>query len=116
MLDRFEQRVPVIASFDTATIAAVRSAAPDLHTAMSLDEMVALLDAIGDPDYAPPARFVQSPWELTSPELVDFAHALGLKVHPWTVNSGAAMDELIARGVDGIMTDDPVLLEAHAPG
>lgn len=105
----------VIASFDTPTIEAVRLADPEIYTAMSLDEMVVLLDQLGNPDYVPPARFVQSPWELTSPELVDFSHALGLKVHPWTVNSGAAMDDLIARDVDGIMTDDPVLLAAHAP-
>ncbi|MEZ4452892.1 MAG: glycerophosphodiester phosphodiesterase [Nannocystaceae bacterium] len=105
----------VIASFDTPTIEAVRAADPEIYTAMSLDEMVVLLDNLGNPDYAAPAPFVQSPWELSSAELVEWCHALGLKVHPWTVNSGAAMDDLIAREVDGIMTDDPVLLGAHAP-
>ena len=38
------------------------------------------------------------------------AHALGFKVLPWTVNDRAAMARLIDWKVDGIITDDPVLL------
>ena len=79
-------------------------------TSLNVDEMLDLHAHIGDPDYAAPAQFVHSPWELTSPELVDFAHGLGLKVHPWTVNSPFVMEDMIDVGVDGIMTDDPVLL------
>ena len=41
---------------------------------------------------------------------VDRAHALGLKVIPWTVNDADAMREQIAYGVDGIITDYPTLL------
>jgi glycerophosphoryl diester phosphodiesterase len=39
--------------------------------------------------------------------LVREAHALGLKVLPWTVNNPAEMDKLIGWGVDGIITDYP---------
>jgi glycerophosphoryl diester phosphodiesterase len=35
------------------------------------------------------------------------AHALGLKVVPWTINSPADMERFIAWGVDGIITDYP---------
>ena len=35
------------------------------------------------------------------------AHALGLRVVPWTVNDAEAMAALIALGVDGICTDRP---------
>ena len=41
---------------------------------------------------------------------VDHAHALGLKVIPWTVNDAAAMREQIGYGVDGLITDYPTLL------
>lgn len=39
--------------------------------------------------------------------LVDEAHALGLKVRPWTVNNSADMRRLLAWGVDGLITDRP---------
>ena len=35
------------------------------------------------------------------------AHALGLKVLPWTVNERGDMRNLIDLGVDGIITDYP---------
>lgn len=105
----------VIASFSTESIAAVRAKAPAIFTALSLEEMVEFNDRIADPTYVPPAKFVQPPWAASSQEVVDRAHALELKVHPWTVNTSNAMSSLIARGVDGIMTDDPALLAGLAP-
>lgn len=41
------------------------------------------------------------------PERLAEAHALGLKVIPWTVNEPADMARLIALGVDGLITDYP---------
>jgi glycerophosphoryl diester phosphodiesterase len=40
------------------------------------------------------------------------AHALGLKVIPWTVNEPALMDQLIGWGVDGLISDYPDRLRA----
>ncbi len=45
-----------------------------------------------------------------SAALVDEAHALGLKVVPWTVNEPADMDRLIGWGVDGLISDRPDLV------
>jgi glycerophosphoryl diester phosphodiesterase len=39
--------------------------------------------------------------------LIQEAHALGLKVVPWTVNEPADMERLIAWGVDGLISDYP---------
>jgi glycerophosphoryl diester phosphodiesterase len=102
----------VIASFQQVTIDAVRAANPELFTAMTLPEMVEFYGASEQPGYRPPALFVQAPWDIVDQPLVDFAHSLGLEVQPWTVNSEPLMHDLIALGVDGIMTDDPELLEA----
>lgn len=100
----------VVASFSTASIAAVRAMSPDIFTALSLEEMVEFVDRLGDPTYVPPGQFVQAPWASATQENVDWAHALGMKIHPWTVNDAGTMKSLLSRGVDGIMTDDPALL------
>jgi glycerophosphoryl diester phosphodiesterase len=102
----------VLASFQQVTIDEVRALDPELFTAMTFNEMVEFYGAMDNPSYIPPALFVQAPWEVVDQELLDFAHSLDLKVHPWTVNGEALMHDLIGLGVDGIMTDDPVLLEA----
>jgi glycerophosphoryl diester phosphodiesterase len=46
--------------------------------------------------------------DLTRESLAE-AHALGLKVIPWTVNRAEDMDSLIEWGVDGLITDRPDL-------
>ncbi len=46
--------------------------------------------------------------ELTRP-LLDRAHRAGLRVVPWTVNSPDTVARLAQWGVDGIITDDPLV-------
>jgi len=43
-------------------------------------------------------------------ELLAYFHRLGIPVHVWTVDDEAEMRELIALGVDGIVTDRPDVL------
>ena len=42
--------------------------------------------------------------------LVDSIHLAGKKVFAWTVNSESSVQYLVDCGVDGILTDDPVML------
>ena len=44
------------------------------------------------------------------PELMDLYHGRGMKVHTWTVNDEENMQDMIARGVDGIISNHPDVL------
>jgi glycerophosphoryl diester phosphodiesterase len=52
--------------------------------------------------------------DLVTRDLVHAAHALGMRIVPWTVNDPHEMHALIEVGVDGIVTDEPALLRAVA--
>jgi glycerophosphoryl diester phosphodiesterase len=58
------------------------------------------------------ASMLSPRYTLVDKAFVDRAHALGLKVIPWTVNSADAMRTVIADGVDGLITDYPALLRS----
>jgi glycerophosphoryl diester phosphodiesterase len=65
----------------------------------------------------PPAACVQVPERIGPLPLVDrrfvaAAHARSLQVHVWTVDEPAAMHRLLDLGVDGLMTDRPLVLRA----
>lgn len=50
------------------------------------------------------------PLPFVTEAFIEQAHALGLKVHAWTVNQRPDMERLLDLGIDGIMTDDLVAL------
>jgi glycerophosphoryl diester phosphodiesterase len=52
--------------------------------------------------------------DIVTRELVDAAHALGLRVVPWTVNDVRDIAALVDLGVDGLVTDEPALARAVA--
>ena len=53
----------------------------------------------------------QGPITLTDKRLVDDAHSAGLQVHVWTIDEPNEMEHLLDLGVDGIMTDKPLVLK-----
>ena len=118
-----------IQSFDWRTLIAARKLAPDIET-VCLTAASTLKDRGVNGERRPsawlagldPAAFAGSVpalakaagcgiWsprfaELTS-DLVAEAHALGLKVVPWTVNAPADMARVIDMKIDGLITDYP---------
>jgi glycerophosphoryl diester phosphodiesterase len=55
-------------------------------------------------------RCLQLPASVVTPPLIARTHRLGLQVHAWTINDRRTMEHLLDLGVDGIMTDETVLL------
>jgi glycerophosphoryl diester phosphodiesterase len=55
-------------------------------------------------------RCAQIPVTVATESFLHRAHAAGLQVHVWTINDRRVMTELLDLGVDGIMTDETVIL------
>ena len=126
------ERRAMVQSFDWRTLRVVRTIAPAIET-------VCLTTQNGDDDNVGLGNSRPSPWldgldakdfEGSIPRLVktagaavwspDFteltaqrvgeAHALGLRVIPWTANDPGDMERLIEMGINGLITDRPDLL------
>jgi glycerophosphoryl diester phosphodiesterase len=52
----------------------------------------------------------EGPLTIVNRKFVERSHRLGLQVHVWTIDDAPAMERLLDLGVDGIMTDRPVIL------
>jgi glycerophosphoryl diester phosphodiesterase len=107
----------LIASEHQAPLDEVRSLAPSLPTNLSASEVGAFMMSLppGAPRYEPRGDALQVPpeymsWKLATSESIAAAHRLGLEVHVWTVNDEPEMRELLAMGVDGLITDYPARL------
>ena len=53
----------------------------------------------------------QGPITVVNENFIAKAHALGIKVHVWTIDEPVEMHRLLDLGVDGIMTDKPLILK-----
>ncbi|HZI84718.1 MAG TPA: glycerophosphodiester phosphodiesterase, partial [Casimicrobiaceae bacterium] len=118
-----------VESFDWRTLLEVKRLAPELETSC-LTMQTRDMDTVGSPDGGPspwhaglalrdhggslPATVKAAGcaiwsmfWRNLTPKELSEAHALGLKVLPWTVNEPADMRRLIDLGVDGVITDYP---------
>ncbi|QJR13813.1 glycerophosphodiester phosphodiesterase [Usitatibacter palustris] len=117
-----------IQSFDWRTLAVVQNEAPDIPTVyLSTPRTLAPVEGKPTPWTAglDPAAFggsvpkmvkaaggkIWSPnYTALDEAMVSEAHALGLKVVPWTVNDPEAIAKVIGMRVDGIISDRPDLV------
>jgi glycerophosphoryl diester phosphodiesterase len=96
----------LVSSFDWAAVDAVRAAAPGVPTALLaflLDDPARLVAAAARRGCAAVHPHVG----MADPGLVAAAHGAGLAVNVWTVDDPVRMAELVAAGVDGIVTNVP---------
>jgi glycerophosphoryl diester phosphodiesterase len=94
-----------LCSFDEDVLAGAWRLHPSIETTLLLREASRL---------ATSASTIGPRHDLVTAELVASAHARGLRVVPWTVNSVGEMAALIDLGVDGLVTDEPALARAVA--
>jgi glycerophosphoryl diester phosphodiesterase len=124
MVDRL-----VMGSFSKAALEGLRQRAAgrgmNLVTSLAEEEVFTFfltsLEEMTRGDYVPPGKLLQVPVDhevgdkkvqVVGPQFMAKARALGLKVHVWTVNDRKQMRWLVDEmGVDGIITDDPGLLQ-----
>ncbi|MGI9176084.1 MAG: glycerophosphodiester phosphodiesterase family protein, partial [Rhodothermales bacterium] len=101
-----------IQSFDPRTLQVAHRLDPSLSLALLVAEeqggrLEEQLDALG---FTPA---IYSPdYHLVDADLVEAAHARGMLVIPWTVNTLDEMQQLQRLGVDGLITDYPDIAQA----
>jgi len=96
-----------LCSFEERVLVEAQRLCPELETTFLFERPLRLETS---------AATIGSRWDLVTAELVDGAHARGLRIVPWTVNDADEMAALIELGVDGLVTDDPALARAVLRG
>src|SRR5262249_13651847 len=104
-----EERV-CLASFERSTIARARMLGyrgPTSLARAEVAQLLALPTLLQKGMLAPRGHAAQLPVSLAKRFVIDKCKRLGLRVDIWTVNTPSVAREVLALGVDGIMTDDP---------
>jgi len=108
--EKISNRV-IIQSFDFRTLQIIHKRYPAMRTAALIEDFDKrpLEEQLKTLGFMPT---IYSPaYSLVTKELVDKCHERQIKVIPWTVNDKAAIEQMKAVGVDGIITDYPDLLK-----
>ncbi|HYD47615.1 MAG TPA: glycerophosphodiester phosphodiesterase [Terriglobales bacterium] len=105
----------LLAAEHDSIMTSIRAAAGDLPTGFATLEVVDFIGRVQAnrwDDYQPAGCALQIPPSfndiaLVSADSVAAAHRFGLEIHVWTINQRREADQLLAIGVDGIMSDLP---------
>ena len=109
----------IVASFNDLATERFREFAPEIHTSLGTAGTADFYRAVraGETPPATAGIALQVPRTfgdivVVTEDFVSRAHDHGLAVHVWTIDDDQEMADLIAVGVDGVMTDRPQALES----
>lgn len=106
---KLEKRI-ILQSFDFRTLVAMRKLAPEIRlSALTSTDKREFAAIAAD---AANAEIISPEFHLVTPAKVEAAHKAGIQVVPWTPNSEADWENMVAARVDAIITDDPASLIA----
>ena len=108
----------IVASFHDEALQRFRHLAPEIHTSLGTNEVLAFGMAFAQ--RGPLPKRLESTVAMQVPEMygdhrivtasfVESAHEAGLAIHVWTVDDETDLHRLLDVGVDGIITDVPSL-------
>ena len=96
-----------IQSFDVRTLQVAKQNYPALKLVLLVDNEDTAEENLQRLGFTPE---VYSPYyALVNKKLVEFIHAQGMQLIPWTVNTPEEIQKLMEIGVDGVITDYPNL-------
>ncbi len=106
----------LLSSFNMDTVRRIKRVNPEVPAGLVTGVMVMDVAMLVDRVAGAGLQAIH-PWEHTLDQsLVMQAQAAGLVIRPWTVNTSERMRELIALGVDALITDRPDLARAVIDG
>src|SRR5262249_35591620 len=106
---RLEPRV-ILQSFDFRALHEMKKQAPEIKLSALYYGPAKSFVEIGKESGA---SIISPEHRLVTVQEVAAAHAAGFQVAPWTADTPADWNRLLAAGVDAIITDDPAALIAH---
>ena len=113
-----QENLVIVASFHVTILKEFRLAYPEFATSANRPEIVSffIMNHLGFAgSYAPPAEFFQVPvysgsLKVITRSFVRNAQKNNITVQAWTINEEDEMKDLLDKGIDGIITDRPLLL------
>ena len=107
-------RRAIVCGTPLASLQATHAANSDIATSLTLDgRELAVIDE--EAIAAVPTHAVTVSFRRLTAATIGLFHDQGITVIAWTVDAPAAMQDLVARGVDGITTNRPDVLVALFP-